>query len=114
MQQSNPLCLDFDEKVIEWNEHLVICVGSTEFSNNIGVKILNDKKAATIAKAIGDCLESFNLWYKMGMIVSDNEATNTGRKGGEFCNRNILLPPFYGCQMYKLDFVFKDGQITVF
>ena len=58
LQQSKPLCLYFDGKVIERNEYSVIFVGSTEFSNIIGVKILNDKKAATIAKAIGDCLES--------------------------------------------------------
>ena len=93
LQQSNPFCLYFDVKVVERNEHLVICVGSTEFSNIIGVKILNDKKAA------------FNLWHKIRMIISDNEATNTGR--------NYFMMNFYGCQMHILDAALMKLRIII-
>ena len=107
-------CLHFDGKIIKKKEHQVVVLRNEVKEVRLAVLVLPDGKAATIASAIQNFLDEYNLWAAINMMVSNTTNVNTGSKSGVVVKLQKLLvqhgesaPVFIGCQHHILDRVLR-------
>ncbi|ESO05231.1 hypothetical protein HELRODRAFT_171586 [Helobdella robusta] len=96
------------------SEHQVVLLRNEVKEVRLAVLVLPDGKATTIASAIQNTLDDYNLWAAIKMIVSDTTNVNTGSKSGVvvrlqklFVQHGESAPVFIGCQHHILDRVLR-------